>query len=117
MTEPQLPPADRSATSAAGAVLLATLLAPVAASALFMAIGFALDGLFVALEDLMVHAAMVLVCSYVAAGWRDPRWAAAHACIIAWLGVVPAMLRLRANGSLRSRTALPAGAVLPLSTV
>ncbi len=40
-----------------------------------------------------------------------------HACIIAWLGVVPAMMLLRANGWLRFRTALPAGAILPLSTV
>jgi hypothetical protein len=65
----------------------------------------------------MSHPAMADVLSWVGAIWLDPKWMALHACVVAWLGVVPAVMLLRVFGWLKLSTALPAGAVLPLSTV
>ena len=64
----------------------------------------------------MAHPAMAEVIAFCAAVWLDPKWMTLHACSIAWLGVVPVLMLLRAFGRLRLWTALPAGVVLPLST-
>jgi len=116
MPERTLRPADPRASSEARAILLATLTASLG-SLIVNVIGHALVLEVTALERMMAHPAMAGVIAFVAAVWLDPKWMVLHACLIAWLGVVPAMMLLRVLGRLRLSTALPAGAILPLSTV
>lgn len=116
MTEQRLPPADRPAASDIGAILLATFVAPIGPLLVNM-LGYAVNIEIAALERMMAHPSMADVISFIGAIYRDPRWMTLHAYVIAWLGVVPAMMLLRAIGWLRLWTALPAGAVFPLATV